>query len=190
MAAELTHQVRFRVQYSTRYGQNVHVLGDHPSFGAWGTKQGRKMSYVKDGVWELRVALDPEITLLRYKYAVLDHQIPDFGVPHLEPGSDRVIDFTHESGNHAVLRDDHWGEMPQLQQLVCAGWPFPGKLYRSAMPMSTMFDLRRDIFAEWKAANIDVVVSLASQKECECCCNGCVSEHSLHRPTHTTLVPT
>jgi hypothetical protein len=54
-------RVRFRIPYDTRLGQNVVVVGNTSSLGAWETSQGLRLEWQAGGVWTGTTDLSREV---------------------------------------------------------------------------------------------------------------------------------
>lgn len=63
--------VSFGVTATTTWGQNLRVVGDHPSLGAWSPAAGVALSSSAYPVWRSSVAL-PAGTTVQYKYVRVD----------------------------------------------------------------------------------------------------------------------
>ncbi|KAL6074615.1 Myosin IIIA, variant 2 [Balamuthia mandrillaris] len=81
-----TWTVRFQVQFNTRYGESVVLMGSVEELGSW---QGEKtMAYTHGGVWIVEVNFPSEVTQFEYKYCVMDRST---GESRWEPGANRVL---------------------------------------------------------------------------------------------------
>ncbi|KAH3714345.1 hypothetical protein Pelo_19147 [Pelomyxa schiedti] len=90
-------EVVVRVNYGTRWGQHVHCFGQPNWLGSWDPKRAPSMVWNKGNMWEITLKVElASIGLngLLYKYAILEHDKPDWGLPHIEPGLDRLFKRT------------------------------------------------------------------------------------------------
>lgn len=63
-------QVEFTIHYMTKYGENLHIVGNVPELGNWTPNADNKMEWVGSGVWRLfRPIFGRKI---EYKYVVVD----------------------------------------------------------------------------------------------------------------------
>jgi len=143
------------------FAQNVYVVGNHPDLGDWQPTKAKRMD-CKDSKWRVSFIINssPPLTL-KYKYCILNDHQEGGGIPFWEPGGDRELTITNEN---EVIRHDAWGAGDKAIEVLKG--VFPGHLYCSAMPYSTMFDPQQTIFQEWKAINPDCVVILPHREEC------------------------
>ncbi|WNJ19345.1 4-alpha-glucanotransferase [Pontibacter sp. G13] len=64
-------RLRFQIQFSTEWGQQIQVLGAHPLLGAWQDDQAISMEYLQDGQWELTVDIpSSDVEGLEYQYVL------------------------------------------------------------------------------------------------------------------------
>jgi len=152
----------FYLPFQTNFGENLYVVGNHPAFGAWDPRKGRRMTYRHPSSWflhaELRVEADKP--LLKYKYCIMNDNEPNGGVPRWEPGEVHLIEINQGS---KLECKDVWGLGKKVR---CISLPpnIPGKLYSSPLPFSG-FDPFQTAYREIAQENIDVVVLLLYQSE-------------------------
>eukprot|EP01100_Stratorugosa_tubuloviscum_P003966 TRINITY_DN1974_c0_g1_i1.p1 TRINITY_DN1974_c0_g1~~TRINITY_DN1974_c0_g1_i1.p1 ORF type:complete len:244 (-),score=58.82 TRINITY_DN1974_c0_g1_i1:98-829(-) len=121
------------------------------------------MKYVNPFLWEYTLHCDCSNNII-YKYCITDDKQPNGGIPFWEPGQDRSADVNSNSSTNVLNCIDIWGSGPKLHQLPlerlinCTN--HFGKLYRSPMPASTMFDTENSVFSEMIQHKIGVVVCL------------------------------
>jgi len=164
-----TTTVTFEIHYRTVFGQVVSVVGAGAALGNWVPRNGLRLDYRDPGIWtgaaefEKQPATSPHAAI-PFKFCVLNDHVPNGGVPHLEPGADRLlrVDPGVSDRQHFVGR---WGEGRQLQEVTLPGSRWSGQLFRSPMPLAPMFDTTRSVMEEFRDAGMTVVVCLAGVDE-------------------------
>jgi hypothetical protein len=70
-------RVRFRIPFDTRFGQNVVVVGNTSSLGAWEPSQGLKLEWQAGGVWTGATDLSREVLecALTWHHSILRRHI-------------------------------------------------------------------------------------------------------------------
>ncbi|MDP5172855.1 MAG: 4-alpha-glucanotransferase [Bacteroidia bacterium] len=63
-------KLRFRVQYTTSWGQSLYVSGSSSELGNWDLNAAQPMRYLADGYWELSLLLAEKIDQISYKFFV------------------------------------------------------------------------------------------------------------------------
>lgn len=64
--------LRFSIEYHTRWGQELRVVGSSPELGEWSVDQAPRMTYSTGGMWSLSIELPAESAFaVRYKYCLL-----------------------------------------------------------------------------------------------------------------------
>lgn len=63
--------IKFHIQYHTQWGQQVALIGNHPSLGADSVQLAKKLEYSHDGNWVGSLEMEPNFPL-QYRYVVLD----------------------------------------------------------------------------------------------------------------------
>lgn len=69
--AKAAVQVNFSVTYDTVVGQEVRLVGSHPSLGSWDAKRAPALQWSAGNVWRAQIEL-PGPNLFEYKYALTD----------------------------------------------------------------------------------------------------------------------
>ncbi len=95
-----TAAVSFGVRATTVWGQDLRVVGDHPSLGSWAPAAGVALSSATYPVWRAQVALPPG-TVVRFKYVRVDGS----GAVTWETGADRVVTVP---ASGVLTLDDTW----------------------------------------------------------------------------------
>ena len=76
--------VFFQIRFSTRYGQRLYVLGDHPLLGGGNTAEALPMEYLNENEWSVRVEIphSKKFSEFSYKYLLQepDGRIIDTGL--------------------------------------------------------------------------------------------------------------
>lgn len=111
--------IRFHLRFSTRYGQRLLVMGDHPSLGAMDPQAAIPMHYLTDQFWSADITL-PEKTppaSIRYKYLLQETD----GRLVEEWGSDRQLERVLEQPLLQTL--DTWSHAGEFEQTFQTG-PF------------------------------------------------------------------
>ena len=109
----------FHLRFTTRYGQSLLLLGDHPSLGGGEVDQALPMQFLNDQVWQLSVNI-PNVKgypTLRYKYLLRDAD----GRITEEWGMDRTLP-ADERQEH-LLTVDTWSHAGEYEQTFYSG-PF------------------------------------------------------------------
>jgi len=154
----------FQVKYQTSFGQNLYVVANVEELGNWNPRKGKRMNYTFHGVWDLSIdVLLSSGEPFCYKYCILDDRVENGGIPYWDPAPE--YKFTNWSPGKTVERHDNWGLGPKLQQIETIG--YSGKLFRSPMPFSPMFDPFGNVLQEFVENHIDVIVCLSWKKECK-----------------------
>eukprot|EP00292_Cryptomonas_paramecium_P010335 CAMPEP_0113674680 /NCGR_PEP_ID=MMETSP0038_2-20120614/7565_1 /TAXON_ID=2898 /ORGANISM="Cryptomonas paramecium" /LENGTH=271 /DNA_ID=CAMNT_0000591311 /DNA_START=420 /DNA_END=1233 /DNA_ORIENTATION=+ /assembly_acc=CAM_ASM_000170 len=95
--------LRFRINYSTRWGENMMILGSTEELGGLGSlteadarkaitaNKGKVMRYISDGNWEFVSVLDSPPTEMHYRYVLIRER----GEPLIEggPRNGRMLDL-------------------------------------------------------------------------------------------------
>mmetsp|Transcript_47019 Transcript_47019/g.114557 ORF Transcript_47019/g.114557 Transcript_47019/m.114557 type:complete len:1100 (+) Transcript_47019:8-3307(+) len=124
--------VRFRVNYSTRWGENVVIVGSTEELGgmvnpsesmvrrALGQSKGKVMRYVADGNWEFVTVLDSAPTEISYRYALVRER----GDPLVEGGAKdgRTLDVDDIVKRGFGALDDEAAELGPLHVEVRDQW--------------------------------------------------------------------
>jgi len=163
MESQQNITIQFTIKYNTQFGQELLVLGSDPALGNWIWQNGKKMKYSEGGFWKLQAEL-PFSNKIVYKYVIINNHNP---IPYLEPGLDREI-ILQENSSTKIIRNDFWGSEPKIQEIY-TGLP-GGKLYRSGLAFSPMFDPHKEVYNEYKKYNIDVIVTLNLREEAKKTC--------------------
>jgi hypothetical protein len=169
MTVGATTIVTFEVSYHTAFGQVLYVVGAGEALGNWEPHSGLRLQYHEGGIWtgvsefEKRPATSPH-ALIPFTFCVLNDHVPNGGVPHFEPGADRLLKVDTGASDHQRWVA-HWGEGRKLQEETLAGSRWSGQLFRSPMPFAPMFDTTRSVMAEYRDAGVTVVVCLAGVDE-------------------------
>lgn len=129
------------VHFYTHYGQQIGIVGDHPSLGSGKPGAGPVLQYEAGGLWRGRIAVsDP--CILRYRYFLLN----DNGETEIEWGEERELDLTAAGApTHVELRET---------------WRAPGILGGFFHPTMTRYAFSRDVTVPRVPS--DSAVSLAS----------------------------
>jgi 4-alpha-glucanotransferase len=102
--------LHFYIRYSTKFGQQLFVLGNTPVLGNSDIKRACVLHYLNDKLWYGRVEIDPKdlVDPICYKYLLLDEQ----GDMVTEFGNDRIIDFDKIKASKIAVYDtwNHAGE--------------------------------------------------------------------------------
>lgn len=109
----------FQLRFSTRYGQKLLVLGNHPSLGDGDPAQAVPLVFKDDRHWSLRIECSDNVpgrTLL-YKYLLQEED----GRMVEEWGMDRSIDLDTPDG--IVHTHDTWSHAGEFEQTFYSG-PF------------------------------------------------------------------
>lgn len=65
-AGQRSVPVLFKVKHEVKWGQNMAVVGDHPSLGGWKARKAAQMGWHDGHVWQTEVAF-PAGTSLEFK---------------------------------------------------------------------------------------------------------------------------
>ncbi|HLF35302.1 MAG TPA: 4-alpha-glucanotransferase [Cyclobacteriaceae bacterium] len=95
-------QLHFNIEYYTRIGENICILGSVGDLGLENPGKAAPMVYTHDGKWELTIDLarKPE-DVLRYKYLLKD----DRNNSQSEWGEYRTVDLDNINNTHIYLHD-------------------------------------------------------------------------------------
>ena len=117
--------VRFSIQYCTRNGQSLVLIGDHPRLGKWRSSQAVRMTWSNGHLWTAEVEL-PCREMYFYKYAVVEN-----GNVCWQQGSNRLLTIPEFSGVRGPLIEAHdkWDGDPVsssvMQTTVDGGLSWP-----------------------------------------------------------------
>lgn len=102
--------LRFTIDYKTKYGQNLFIVGSIPEFGFWNYKYAYKMTYVENNDnynWQAEIQLKCLPEILTYKYFV---DLSD-GNKRFEGGSARYFELSDTLSNDpmkVIEFNDKW----------------------------------------------------------------------------------
>lgn len=82
--------INFHIPYHTQWGQQVAVVGNHPSLGEGEVRAAKLLQYSHDGQWIGSIEVDADY-LLEYRYVVLDEKRT---ILNKEWGNRRQIDLS------------------------------------------------------------------------------------------------
>ena len=99
-------KIVFKIEYRTRWGQELYVTGSHSSLGNFEEKNAVPMRYEGDGIWSLILNLQDSSSGFDYRYLV-----KEYGQPYdKEWGEPRS--FIPSALNHTYYLYDVWQNMP------------------------------------------------------------------------------
>lgn len=78
-------KITFKVNYHTRWGQNLFILGSVPELGMWHIEKAFPMNYVENGDWSATIDLPVSEDPLMYIYCVQENGVStiyECGYPH------------------------------------------------------------------------------------------------------------
>jgi len=152
-----------KLHCETFFGQNVFIVGDHPQLGEWDPRNGIRMHCQSPSKWRLSFDIHNESKVLKYKYCILNDLQDAGGIPFWEPGKDRELNWASCNGEVEQISDT-WGTEDKVIEIIKG--VFPGRLYCSPMPFSTLFDPKGSIYSQYKQLNLDCIILLAYREEC------------------------
>ena len=80
--------IKFHIQYHTQWGQQLALVGNHPSLGGGSVQLAKRLEYFQDGNWISSIEIEPDFPL-QYRYVVLD--------------------------DHRNILDEEWGDLRNLE---------------------------------------------------------------------------
>jgi len=97
-------RIRFRINYHTRWGQQLYVLGSHHMIGSWDPAKAFRMDYCSDGEWLSEIEFPYDDLYFEYKYIVKDDSgniVWEFGpnrkplgnIPFLDSGKSQTVEL-------------------------------------------------------------------------------------------------
>jgi hypothetical protein len=112
------------LRFSTRYGQTILVLGDHPALGGGDIAKAVAMRFLNDQCWHLSIdiASSKGKKSIHYKYLLQDAD----GRITEEWGMDRAISIEEVHGR--LLAIDTWSHAGEFEQTFNSG-PFRNFLF-------------------------------------------------------------
>jgi len=163
-------KTHFQVKYYTHFGQNLYVCGSLLELGLWNSRNGKRMQYMSNGIWDCTVDLPLKPgSKVGYKYCILDDKQMDGGIPLWEPSLDHEREVQEDQ--KTLECSDMWGSGKQVQEIYHLHEGHPndkrGRLLRGPMPFSKIYDPIQTTYAELSSYQVDVIVCLAFQKELE-----------------------
>lgn len=78
------------VNYQTKFGENLYVVGSIPELGNWNPEKGLKLNYHDGYDWTSALRLDGKPQLIQYKYVVYNAEL---GYAKWEDGENRVLNM-------------------------------------------------------------------------------------------------
>lgn len=94
--------LRFQIAYYTQWGQQLKIVGSHPSLGDWELDQAPNMQYDADGSWSLEVEIPADTPIdFSYKYCLLHAD----GSIQWEWGKDRSFQAKANQAQEINIRD-------------------------------------------------------------------------------------
>lgn len=111
--------LRFHLRFSTRYGQQLLVMGNHPALGSNQQSNAIPLTFLDDHTWGAEVNLSPTKGLqsVQYKYLLVE---PDGRIIE-EWGADRVLPIY--STSQFLQTIDTWSHAGEYEQTFLTG-PF------------------------------------------------------------------
>jgi len=157
--------ITFKTHYQTEYGQNLYLIGNIPLLGDWDPRKGVKMTYNHRDNHGWSVTLGITEKSFSFKFCILDDRAKNGGVPLMDPSPPTLINITSEESK---VIEQEWGSKPLTQEikLFKARPSISGKLYRSPMPFS-VFDPLKNIYQNYHMFDINIIVCLSWQTECQ-----------------------
>ena len=99
-------KIVFKIEYRTRWGQELYVTGSHSSLGNFEEEKAVPMRYEGDGIWSLTLNLQGASSGFNYHYLV-----KEYGQSYdKEWGEPRT--FIPSELNHTYYLYDVWQNMP------------------------------------------------------------------------------
>ena len=95
--------LEFHIQYHTQWGQQLALVGNHPSLGEGSTASAKKLTYTQDGNWHTSLELAPDFPL-QYQYVLLDDNL---NILDEEWGDMRTLDSA-KTGTKNLIIYDSW----------------------------------------------------------------------------------
>lgn len=103
--AAATSKVAFSVQYNTRFGQNLCIVGSHPSLGSWSISKAIPLHWTDGGIWKCEVTFNSELgKRVEYKYIIKSGEFIEW-----EPGENHKIG-TSDKNFRLMYQMDVWGK--------------------------------------------------------------------------------
>lgn len=94
--------LRFQIAYYTQWGQQLKVVGSHPSLGEWELDQAPNMQYDADGSWNLEVDIPADTKIdFSYKYGLVQVD----GSIQWEWGENRSFQMKANQADEISIRD-------------------------------------------------------------------------------------
>lgn len=105
-------KIVFKIEYHTRWGQELYVTGSHFSLGNFEEEKAVPMRYGRDGIWALTLNLQDASSGFDYHYLV-----KEYGQPYdKEWGEPRS--FIPSTLNHTYYLYDVWQNMPATVRFI------------------------------------------------------------------------
>ena len=95
-------KITFKVNYHTRWGQNVYISGSSEELGKNNTKEAYPLQYITDGNWEVELEFSNKTSRIDYKYLIKNGSEEDI---IWEWGTPREIDLSGIKSNEIVMED-------------------------------------------------------------------------------------
>lgn len=93
--------IKFHIQYHTQWGQQLALVGNHPSLGDGSVQLAKRLEYSQDGNWISSIEIVPE-SPLQYRYIVLDD---NGNILDEEWGGLRNLDLADKTLEHLSVYD-------------------------------------------------------------------------------------
>lgn len=93
--------INFHIHYNTRWGQQLAVVGNHPSLGKGAVQAALLLTYLQNGEWGGSIEIDADHAL-EYRYVVLDEKK---NVLNEEWGNQRQVDLTQVVSKDLYIYD-------------------------------------------------------------------------------------
>jgi hypothetical protein len=91
--------VEFSVHYMTKFGENLHIVGNSQELGNWTPTQENKMKWVGSGIWSITKPIFGHVVEYKYiKVSIDGHITWEIGDNHLFDGSRRFVRDSWRSG--------------------------------------------------------------------------------------------
>jgi 4-alpha-glucanotransferase len=123
-------KVAFKINYHTRWGQNVFVSGSSAELGLGDTTEAFPMHYAGDGNWEVEVRFDPKKnTHIDYKYLIKEGTEDNI---LWEWGPARSLDISEIKAGEVIV-EDAWRPQNDVENTLLSQ-AFAGNIFKRSTP--------------------------------------------------------